>query len=247
MCCVCDASELEAQTAYKILVSMKSIVGVRFSISKTIFSQSQGYDEMTEERYLARITRFANTKTRTISVIWEADELTDVYPLHQLLIPAYALRFERMVNGGAPPKLTGRALAEEQVAARKRAATAAREDEGDGAEPPALVDIPWVDGAVHKVQQWTVLEPEGIAVDERAAAGHLEYSMKLKRVLPNPDPATLRTGYQFLFLWSVPPAFLDELMAFMNERLSLMSKKACTRPVTKGGLELCAICLTTSP
>ena len=56
MCCVCDASELEAQTAYKILVSMKSIVGVRFSISKTIFSQSKDYDAMTEERYLARIS-----------------------------------------------------------------------------------------------------------------------------------------------------------------------------------------------
>ena len=232
----CDAPDLEAHATYKIWVSLKSMVGCRFSISKKIFLGGAFYDELTEDRYTGRITRRANVLQCTLSITWDADGLPDVYPMHRLLAPGYHLKLEAHANGSAPPELTGRALAEEQVRARRedaggetgRPAAAQRE------EPPQIVDVEWTDGSVRRVQRWTVVEPEAVAVDQRKAAGHGEFPMKLKRVLPNPEPSELRTGFDFLFQWSVPPAFLSELMGFMNERLD--DSTTSTRKVTKGEL-----------
>ena len=228
-------SDLETTMAYKILASLKTIVGVRFSISKEIFFGTADYDALVEDRYIGRFTRRgANNR---YSLTWESDDLTDVYSLNQLLTPDLGLKLENHANGTGPPKLTGRALAEEQVNAR-RATGAAAAAAGAGAEeeaaPPRTVEVEWKDGAVRRVQVWTVVEPEAVTVDERNAAGHTEYNMKLKRVAPNPEPVKLRTGYDFLFNWSVPPAFLTELMGFMNERLD--GKSSSHRKVFKGEL-----------
>ena len=215
---------------YKILSSLKTVVGVRFSISKGIFLGIEGYDDLAEARYSGTFTRRgANHRYCLISPMW----LTDVYSLPNLLAPALGLQLEKYANGMGAPKLTGRALAEEQVAAR-RAGAAAGAPAGQEAAAPRVVDVEWMDGGVRRVQKWTVVEPEAVTVDERSAAGHEEYGMKLKRVLPNPEPTTLRTGYDFLFQWSVPPPFLTELEGFMNERLA--GNTAYTRKTSKGEL-----------
>ena len=232
--CLFSVPELESHLVFKIISSLKTVVGVRFSISREIFLGCAGYDELTSDRFVGRITRFANVKSRTLSIVWEEDGLTDVYSLHKLLVRAYGFVLMPMANGMGPPKLTGRALATEQVDARRRAEEAAAAAEEPSPEAPRYVDVPWTDGAVPRVQRWKVVAPEAIAVDVRAAAGHEDYGMKLKRVEPNPEPALLKTGYDFLFKWSVPPKFLTEFVEFMNERLD--GKQAYTRLVTEGEL-----------
>ena len=217
---------------FKILSSLKSVVGVRFSISKKIFLGAGGYADLQAERYVGCFQRRYASGNR-YSILWESDSLSDVYALNRLLAPGLCFKLENHANGNGPPKLTGRALAQEQI--RGRAAAGARVDAGEEeAETPTLVDIEWIDCVIPRVQQWRVLEPEGITVDERKAAGQVDFPMKLNRVLPNPDPNTLKTGCDFLFSWSVPPAFISELMGFMNERLD--GKHAYSRQVTHGEL-----------
>ena len=45
-------SDLETTMVYKILASLKTIVGVRFSISKEIFFGTADYDALVEDRYI---------------------------------------------------------------------------------------------------------------------------------------------------------------------------------------------------
>ena len=130
---------LENHMIFKILVFLKTTVGVRFSISKDIFLGSAFYATLTDERYIGMVTRRANEGKR-LSITWEADKLTDVYDTAKLLSPGLGLRLENMANGNGPPKLTGRARAEEQM--RAAAADRGPAEEEEAAQAPTIVDVP---------------------------------------------------------------------------------------------------------
>ena len=210
---------------YKVISSLKSVSGVRFSVSRNIFRGAAGFDDMEDERYVAVMNRWVVRKDCKVSITWEIDELNDVYTLHELCAAGHKFRLEPHKNGTGVPKLTGRALAEERV----REQATRREADGEPEAESQFVDVPWVHGGRPLVQRWRVCEPEDITEDVRDAG---EWQAKLKQVLPNPDPKELKTPYDFLFRWSVPPTFTTELVGFMNERLD--GKSHATRKTTEG-------------
>ena len=108
-------ADVQTTHVYKVLSSMKNITLVRFSISKRLFEGSRGYDAMTEERYFGFFKKWVHKVTMRVSITWEADELTDVYALHNLLPPVLGFQLEKYANGKPAPRLTGRALAVEAV------------------------------------------------------------------------------------------------------------------------------------
>ena len=62
--------------------SLKSVVGVRFSISKKIFLVAGGYADLQAERYVGCFQRRYASGNR-YSITWESDSLSDVYALNR--------------------------------------------------------------------------------------------------------------------------------------------------------------------
>ena len=130
---------MQAIEITKIMLQCKSIVGIRFSVTKNFFPWIHG----DAERFFGTFSRWEAKKLK-LSIQWD-DENSDVISLHELLLPVYEFRLESYKNGKAPPIIRGAARVQH-----------ARET----AEPKDVVSITYKDGAVEKTQEWEHVEPE---------------------------------------------------------------------------------------
>ena len=197
-------ADVLASLEYKLLMQFSSPKDIYCTVGNSLWP---GVADLPPE-IQGRVLQWQNKERVQLRINWQEPDGTwkyDTDDLHTLL--AHGLKLIKGPRGEAL-HLRGAARAEAAAAATKR-----------------TIDVPYLEGALPKVQTWTVEpDPEAIVVDARTAPRF--------RATLNRRTEDVNTPYKMWRNAMLPPKLVDNMMAAFNLRLDGKSRR--TRQTSKG-------------
>ena len=219
--------DFEQHPAGIILLSHAPPKGIRFSVSRDLFSNFATYATL-PVRMIGEIDRWLSKKDGKLVIDWEADNSSTTQHLAVLLQDKYDFKLERWLDGRHPPRAKG-------LDAKRRYARAiasgpyaswAADEEAAGVNEP--ITIEYEEEGRRLEQTWTPVERQSIREDWRPGP---RFKTKIHSSLPEHRYNTL---VKMLFNVALPRNLSNTCVDWFNERLDGKDNSAASKKTTEG-------------